>query len=146
MAQPQSFKSHTRWDPLFHFIILPILLANIILCIVFYIQHRPMLSYTGIWLIVLSIVIFMVAGKSRGNALKVQDRVIRLEERTRLSSMIPAEQMAELDSLDMRQYVGLRFASNPELPALARRAVREKLTEKQIKEAIVSWRADNDRV
>jgi len=54
--------------------------------------------------------------------------------------------MAELESLTMRQYIGLRFASNPELPALARRAIREKLTEKQIKEAIVSWRADNDRI
>jgi len=146
MAQTQSFKSHTRWDPMFHFIILPVLIANIILCIVFYIHHRPLLSYTGIWLIVLSLVLFMIAGKSRGYALKNQDRVIRLEEKSRLASLVSASELVELESLNMRQYIGLRFASNTELPDLARRAIRENLTEKQIKQAIVAWRPDNDRV
>jgi len=79
-------------------------------------------------------------------ALRDQDRIIRLEERLRLASLVSASELIELDSLTMRQYIGLRFASNPELPDLARRAIREKLTEKQIKQAIVSWRADNDRV
>jgi len=146
MAQTQSFKSHTRWDPMFHFIILPVLIANIILCIVFYIHHRPLLSYTGIWLIVLSLVLFMIAGKSRGYALKNQDRVIRLEEKSRLASLVSASELVELESLNMRQYIGLRFASNTELPDLARRAIRENLTEKQIKQAIVAWRPDHDRV
>jgi len=146
MAQTQSFKSHTRWDPLFHFVILPILLANIVVSIVFYIHHRTVWPLGGIWLIVLSIVLFMVAGKSRGYALGVQDRVIRVEERLRLASLVSASELIELESLTMRQYIGLRFASNTELPDLARRAIREKLTEKQIKEAIASWRPDNDRI
>jgi len=146
MAETQSFKSHTRWDPLFHFFILPVLLANVVISIVFYIHHRVEMPLGGIWLIVLSIALFMVAGKSRGYALNNQDRIIRLEEKSRLASLVSASELVELESLTMRQYIGLRFASNPELPDLARRAIREKLTEKQIKEAISSWRADNDRV
>ena len=63
-----------------------------------------------------------------------------------IASLVSASELVELESLTLRQYIGLRFASNPELPALARRAIREKLTEKQIKEAIVSWRPDNDRI
>jgi hypothetical protein len=54
--------------------------------------------------------------------------------------------LAELDSLTMKQYIALRFASNPELPELARRAIREKLDQKQIKQSIMSWRADDYRV
>ena len=146
MAETQSFKSHTRWDPLFHFFILPVLLANVVISIVFYIHHRTVWPLGGIWLIVLSIVLFMVAGKSRGYALGVQDRVIRVEERLRIASLVSASELIELESLAMRQYIGLRFASNPELPDLARRAIREKLTEKQIKAAIASWRPDNDRI
>jgi hypothetical protein len=90
-------------------------------------------------------VLFLVALKVRVYVLKVQDRVIRLEERVRLAQVVSESELIELESLTMRQYIGLRFASNAELPDLARRAVRESLTEKQIKEAIVSWRPDNDR-
>jgi len=84
--------------------------------------------------------------KMRSYSLKVQDRVIRLEEKVRLASLVSASELAELESLTIAQYVALRFASNPELPELARRAVREKLTRKQIKEAIKSWRPDEYRV
>jgi hypothetical protein len=76
----------------------------------------------------------------------VQDRVIRLEEKHRLAALVSASELIELESLTIKQYVALRFASNAELPDLARRAIRENLTPKQIKEAITSWRPDYDRV
>ena len=146
MAAPQSFKNHTRWDPMFHFFILPILLLNIIFTIIYAVRHYSQHAHLGPWLIVLSITLFMLAGKSRGYALKVQDRLIRTEEKLRLAQVCSPGELAELESLTVDQYVGLRFASNPELPELARRAVREKLDRKQIKAAVGAWRADNDRV
>jgi hypothetical protein len=96
--------------------------------------------------VLVSIALFLVALKARVYVTKVQDRVIRLEERLRLASLVTPSELVELESLTTDQLIGLRFASNPELPELARRAVREKLSRKQIKESIVSWRPDNDRV
>jgi Family of unknown function (DUF6526) len=142
----QNFKSHTRWDPIFHFFALPILLANVIIVGIWVARAHNSFGFPALWSILVAVALFMVALKVRFYALRDQDRIIRLEERMRLASMVPAEQLAELDSLTTRQYIGLRFASNPELPALARRAIREKLSEKQIKEAVVAWREDNDRV
>ncbi len=146
MAATQSFKSHTRWDPIFHFFIMPLLLANVIYSGIFFAHHRAYFGYAGIWFVLIAVVLMVLALKARMYSLKVQDRVIRTEEKLRLASLVSASELIELDSLTMRQYIGLRFASNPELPDLARRAIREKLTEKQIKEAIASWRADNDRI
>lgn len=146
MSAPQTFKNHTRWDPIFHFFIAPILLLNIVAVCVWYKRHYDQHVHSGIWLIVVSLALFFLAERARSYALKAQDRVIRLEEKHRLAAVVSPSELIELESLTMRQYIALRFASNPELPELARRAVREKLTEKQIKEAIVSWRADNDRI
>ena len=146
MAQTQSFKNHTRWDPVFHFFIVPVLLVNIIHTALFYSRHRNEFGPVGIWFTFVAIAIFLVALKARMYALKAQDRAIRIEEKLRLASLVSASELIELESLTMRQYIGLRFASNPELPDLARRAIRENLTEKQIKQAIVAWRPDHDRV
>jgi hypothetical protein len=142
----QSFKNHTRFDPMFHFVSVPILLLNIIFSIVYCVRHFQQHRHVGPWLIVLSVGLLVLAGVARSSALRAQDRVIRLEEKLRLKELVSPNEMAELESLTVDQYCGLRFASNPELPELARRAVREKLTRKQIKEAIVSWRADEYRV
>jgi hypothetical protein len=96
--------------------------------------------------VIVALALLLLAFKSRMYALKVQDRVIRAEEKLRIASLVTPSELIELDSLTLDQYIALRFASNPELPELARRAVREKLDRKQIKQAIVSWRADYDRV
>ncbi len=146
MPAPQNYKNHVRWDPVFHFFCGPVLLLNVVATIWWYSRHYAQHARIGLWLVLVSITLLVLAVKARLFALKAQDRVIRVEERTRLAALVTPSELVELESLTLRQYVGLRFASNAELPELARRAVREKLTEKQIKESIVSWRADNDRV
>ena len=146
MSQPQSYKNHTRFEPMMHGFIMPVLLLNVVASIVWYVRHRPTHIRSGPWVILLSIALVLLAELTRVYALKVQNRVIRVEERLRLAALVSPSELAELDSLTMKQYIALRFASNPELPELARRAIRENLTNKQIKEAIIVWRPDNDRV
>ena len=146
MAEPQSYKNHGRSDPLFHYFVMPALVANIVVTAIYFVRHYGEYGFTGVWWIFVSIVLLALAGMARGYALKVQDRVICTEEKLRLAALVSPGELVELDSLTMDQYIGLRFASNAELPDLARRAVREKLDRKQIKQAIVAWRADDYRV
>lgn len=83
----------------------------------------------------------------RAFPLGVQDRVIRLEERLRLERLLSAELRARIPELTTKQLVGLRFASDSELPDLARRVLEEKITErKEIKRAVRTWRADDQRI
>jgi len=146
MAEPQSLKNHGRFDPLFHGLVTIGLLANIIVTGMFFGRHYAEYGWVGIWWIAVSILLLILALKTRMYALLVQDRVIRVEEKMRLAALVSPGELVELDSLTIDQYIGLRFASNAELPDLARRAVREKLTRKQIKEAVVAWRPDTHRV
>ena len=79
-------------------------------------------------------------------ALAVQDRVIRLEERLRYTQVLPADLQARSTEFSIGQIVSLRFASDAELPALARKVLDEKLTErKAIKQLIKSWKPDYQR-
>jgi hypothetical protein len=146
MAQPQSFKNHTRFDPPFHFFILPVLLLNFIFAIYATIHAWPSRIHIHLWWIVMSILFFVMAGIFRGYALKNQDRLIRLEEQLRLADLLPEDQLSLIDALTVDQFVGLRFASDAEVAALAHRAVTENLDRKQIKQAITTWRPDNQRI
>ena len=94
----------------------------------------------------MSLVLFMIAGRSRDRALLVQDRIIRLEERLRMTALLPAEDRAHIDELSVKQLIALRFASDAELPALVHKTLTQNLEPKAIKASIVNWRGDYHRV
>jgi len=142
-ATPQSFANHVRFDPPFHFFLAPIGLAAIVLSLVLLVRQPGMGSVLGV---LLSVGFFMIAAKARGYALKTQDRVIRLEERLRLSMLLPETARSRITEFTEPQLIALRFASDAELPALAMRTLNEGLTKKQIKTSIQNWRADYFRV
>jgi hypothetical protein len=146
MPTPQNLKNHTRFHPPFHFFVLPMLLLNLIFSIYVTIRHWPAHAHLHLWWIVMSIVFFVMAGIARGGAIKVQDRVIRLEERLRLAALLPPEDRAHIDELSIKQLIALRFASDAELPDLVRKTLTQNLEPKAIKESITTWRPDYDRV
>lgn len=139
----QSFKNHTKWDPAFHFFLMPVLVATV----VFSIKHAW--AYPNgitLWLVLLSVTLTIWLFKTRTYALGVQNRLIRLEERLRMERLLPPALMARFDELRLSQIIGLRFASDGELAGLVQRALDERLDQKQIKAAIQQWRPDHTRV
>ena len=97
-------------------------------------------------LFVVSVAAAIAVVKLRTYPLKVQDRVIRLEERLRLISLLPEPLRSRIPELTEGQLVALRFASDAEVPKLAERALSEKLAPADIKKAIQNWRPDYWRV
>jgi hypothetical protein len=142
-AVPQTLHNHVRFDPLFHFFLLPVFLISWLLSVYFAIRSPSLLS---IWGIVFVTAVIVTGLKARLYALKVQDRVIRLEERLRLASILPAPLNSQIPKLSEKQLVGLRFASDEEIAALAQRTLAENLAPADIKKAIRNWRADYWRV
>jgi hypothetical protein len=142
-SAPQSFKNHGRLDPPYHFVLVTTLAVNLFVVLCYTWRH---LNFFTEWIVILSIAVFIPAMKLRSYPLKVQDRVIRLEERLRLQALAPAEWHAQIYRLTEGQLIGLRFASDDEVVALAKEALEQNLTRKQIKERIKTWRADDWRV
>jgi Family of unknown function (DUF6526) len=139
----QNLKNHARFDPLYHVVLVATVFLNLIYAIAHVIRHP---GIGAGWFVVLSVVAFFALLRMRQYPLKVQDRVIRLEERLRLQSLAPAEWHAQIFRLTENQLVGLRFASDDEVVELAKQALEHNLTGKQIKERIKNWRADEWRV
>jgi len=141
---PQSAKSHAKWDPLFHFVLAPLCLALVIVSITEAVHHRAHLLFLDIFPVLVALALLLLNMKTRLYALKNQDRIIRLEEQVRLHRLMALES-STVDALSLDQLIGLRFASDAEAPDLARRAIRENLNRKQVKEAVVTWRPDEFR-
>jgi Family of unknown function (DUF6526) len=140
----QTYANHTRWHPLFHFFVMPVLLINFVWSIVVFVRTPGWNQ--GEWIVV-SAALVGLALVARTNALKVQDRIIRLEEKLRYQQLLSAELAPQAGSLPMGQMIALRFASDGELEGLVREVLAGRLTKSaEIKKAIKNWRGDTFRV
>jgi hypothetical protein len=143
MAAEQNLSNHARFDPAFHFFIAPIFLITFVYSVVCAVK-RPDLH--TIWFAIVMLAAVMAIFKIRLYALRVQDRLIRLEERERLANLLPQDDLAQILRLTEGQLVALRFASDGEAAGLAKRAWSENMKPADIKKAIRVWRPDYFRV
>jgi hypothetical protein len=142
-AQTQNQNNYTRWDAPFHFFIMPVFVLTVLVAIVHAIRWP---GFHTTWTVLLSIAALLLVFKTRMYSLKVQDRLIRLEERLRLSNVLPEPLRSRIGELSESQLIALRFASDEELPALVNETLTRKLSGKEIKQSIKNWRGDYFRV
>ena len=140
---PQNLANHNRFDPPFHFFLLPLILIVWIASLVFCVRHP---GWEPAWELLLVTALAVTAVKARSYALKVQDRVIRLEQRLRLGALLPESLRSQIVRLSEGQLIALRFASDEEVPVLAHRALVENLSCGDIKKSIRNWQPDFWRV
>ena len=141
MAQTgQTYGNHVRFFPPFHFFVAPILLINVFVAGYVAFQNP---SGMAIWNVIVALALVMTALTARLMALAVQDRVIRLEMRLRLRELLPADLQARIGDITREQCVGLRFASDAELPSLVRKVLAGELkSTSEIKKSVGQWQGD----
>lgn len=143
-AKPQTYANHRRINPLFHLFVSPILIANLAIQIVDAVREP---SRGAVWAVVVAAALYGLAISARQMALVLQNRLISLEERSRLARILPEELRARIAELRLGQLIALRFASDPEAPELVRRCLAgEFASNDDIKRAIQDWRRDTLRV
>ncbi len=141
---PQTLANHVRWQPPFHFFALPVAATALILAIINVVRNYESIEA---WAVALLALAFAAAAPLiRSNALRAQDRVIRLEERMRLASVLNEPLKSRIGELTETQLIALRFCPDAELPGLVDKSLASKLSGPDIKKAIVHWRADTFRV
>src|SRR5438132_7362651 len=118
---PQSYANHTRFDPPFHFFMVPVAAISL-LASIWGLIRGPM-TFTAVWMVVVAMAALVAVFKIRLYALKNQDRIIRLEERLRLATALPDPLCARIGELSHSQLVALRFASDKELPPLVEKTL-----------------------
>lgn len=140
----QNFSNHTKFVPAFHFFVLPVLVLGVGWAI--YRWKLALWSVDGAVWVLTSVALLVGFLTARLFALTVQDRLIRLEERLRFERLLPTDLQGRFGEFERGQLVSLRFASDAELPALARKVLDEKIKERKfIKQQIKNWRADHLR-
>jgi len=145
MAEPtQTYASHRRWVPMYHFFALPVFLANVIVTAIQFVRNPRFM--TG-WGVIVALALFFGMLYLRFMPVKAQDRIIRLEERARLERILPSDLRGRVGELSASQLIAIRFAPDDEAPDLTRRALNGELkSQSEIKRAIRNWRADQLRV
>jgi len=142
--EPQTFATHRRWIPAWHFFALPVLVANVFVLTTRFWRDPRLVNG---WAVIVAIAVTIGIYISRSMPLRAQDRIIRLEERIRLERILPGDMRGRIGNLTAEQFIGLRFAPDDEVPELTRRALNGELnTRADIKRAIRNWRPDTMRV
>ena len=141
MPQTQTLQNHTRLLPPFHFFVIPVMAINFIWST--YRWTVAGFSLDGFERVLLAAALLVGFGTVRRMALTVQDRVIRLEERLRYERVLPADLKVRIGEFTVTQLIALRFASDLELPVLARKVLDDKINErKAIKQMVKTWKPD----
>lgn len=140
----QTYATHRRWLPIWHFFAMPVTTINVL------VQAARAYKYGGAgrwWDVLQAIAIMLAVYASRTMVLAVQNRVVRDLMRLRLQAVLAGPARDRILELSTSQLIGLRFASDPELPALVDRCLAGELPNAEaVKKAIVVWRPDEDRV
>ena len=138
----QNYGNHRRWNPPWHFVVVPILILNALIALVV-MARTP--SRATVWAALVALTLVAALALVRRMALRVQDRVIRLEERLRLGRMLP-DRREEIEELSREQLIAIRFAPDAEVPHMLDRIARGEITtQDEIKRAVQHWRPDHLR-
>jgi hypothetical protein len=142
-SQTQTYATHRRYHPMWHFFAFPVLLLNVFASAWHVIRHP---SPWNAWGVVIAAALLIAVFAARVQTLTVQNRVIRLEMRLHLRDVLPAAMHGRIAELTVKQLIGLRFASDAELPSLVERCLKGELKDDEaVKKAITDWRADHTR-
>ena len=140
----QTFENHTRYVPLYHFVLFGILMINLVWSVMRIIRHP---STDGAVALLMALSFLLLFYYARHFALTVQDRIIRLEMRLRLAKVLPADLAQRVGELTVSQLIGLRFASDDEFPELVRKVLAEGISDRTaIKRMVRAWQGDYLRV
>jgi uncharacterized protein DUF6526 len=139
--KPQNLQNHTRVVAPFHMFVLPVFLLNAGWSI--YHVIKAGISFESVLGILVAFALLTFALFSRVFALTVQDRIIRLEMRLRLAEVLPVDLRPRIPEFNVAQLVSMRFASDAELPSIARKVLDEKMNDrKAIKQLVKDWQGD----
>ena len=141
MAEPQTHATHRRYYPLYHFVVLPLVALNVIVRIVYAVRHAG--ARMVWWEVLFAVALAIFAWTARSMALRVQDRLIVLEETIRLSSCVGEDIRHRVPELTPGQLIALRFCDNAEVDEVTRAVLAGELRGREnIKRRIRKWRPD----
>jgi len=139
-ATPQNYANHRRFFSLYHYVALPIFLAHVLVTALVALRHPSLLTF---WSVILAVGLVAGIVASRTSTLIVQNRLIALEMRLRLATVLPVALCQRIPELHLKQLIGLRYAGDAELPSLVERCLTGELpTADAVKRAVQHWRPD----
>jgi hypothetical protein len=144
MPEPLSYKTHRAYDPLYHFFVVPVLGINVLLT-AYFLFRRPVLL--NAWALLFAIALVVLVWRVRSFPLRIQDRLIRLEESLRLQRVLPEELRGRTDELSTRELIALRFCPDEDLAEHVRAIYAgEYRGGENVKSRIKTWRPDPHRI